>query len=72
LAGKSKNAYTDAILAVIDEYKTVVKDTEKPEKQTPKVMEETIGKRKTPFLPGLASAIEQENIRPRTRSWLNA
>ena len=26
MAGKSKNAYTNAILAVIDEYKMVVKD----------------------------------------------
>ena len=70
MAGKSKNAYTDAILAVIDEYKMVVKDAEKPGKRTPKIMEEKPPARsQKPSLPLLREAMNKAGMLPRRRGW---
>ena len=33
----SKNAYTDAILSVVDEYKVLLKESAKKENQTPQI-----------------------------------
>ena len=67
MPAKSTNPYTDAILSVIGEYKTIKKNVAKPAKRMPKLMQE---KQKPAGMPRLSQSMGQSGITMPDEKWV--
>tara|TARA_R100001594_G_scaffold2994_2_gene11586 strand:+ start:1451 stop:1669 length:219 start_codon:yes stop_codon:yes gene_type:complete len=67
LPNKNVNPYTDAILTVIGEYKTIKEDSRQPQKRSPKIMHGT----KSPTgLKRLSQSMERAGITMPDKKWI--